>query len=163
MFKPKFHVIGPVTLDKGYAHYGENASFYTDKNINEFFSEALTKAQAIQASWEDFDNDGDGVVDMAFFIYAGEGENGCDDPNTIWPKEMESGGTINGTAYGAYACCNEVFDGATDGTGTMCHELSHALGLPDFYDTNYKMYGMDYWDLMDSGNYCENGLSLIHI
>lgn len=157
LFKPEFHVIGPVTLDKGYAHYGENSSFYTDKNINEFFSEALTKAQAIQTSWEDFDNDGDGVVDMAFFIYAGEGENGCDDPNTIWPKEMASGGTINGTAYGAYACCNEVFDGATDGIGTMCHELSHALGLPDFYDTNYKMYGMDYWDLMDSGNYCENG------
>lgn len=157
LFNPRFQVIGPVTLDYGYAYYGENSSFYADRNITQFFSEALTKAQSIQPSWEEFDNDGDGIVDMAFFIYAGEGENGCEDPNTIWPKEMSSGGSINGTEYGAYACCNEIFNGATDGIGTMCHELSHALGLPDFYDTNYKMFGMDYWDLMDSGNYCEDG------
>jgi M6 family metalloprotease-like protein len=39
----------------------------------------------------------------------------------------------------------------------MCHEVSHSLGLPDQYDTNYRALGMSYWSLMDSGNYCNNG------
>ena len=36
----------------------------------------------------------------------------------------------------------------------MCQELGHALGLPDFYDTKGKEYGLDYWDIMDTGCYC---------
>ncbi len=157
IFKPEFNVIGPVTLDESYAYYGKDASYNKDVNINAFFSEAIQKAQLVETDWSKFDNDGDGVIDMAFFIYAGEGQNGCDDTNTIWPKEMASGGNINGVRYGAYACCNETYDGSLDGIGTMVHELSHALGLPDFYDYNYVAFGMDYWDVMDSGNYCAGG------
>lgn len=38
--------------------------------------------------------------------------------------------------------------------GTACHEFSHCLGLPDFYDTsNSGIYGMDSFDLMDFGSY----------
>ncbi len=157
LFSPEFSVIGPVTLDSSYVYYGKDASYNKDVNINKFFSEAILKAQLITTDWSDFDNDGDGVIDMAFFIYAGEGQNGCDDANTIWPKEMPSGGNINGLRYGAYACCNETYKGTIDGIGTMVHELSHALGLPDFYDYNYSAFGMDYWDVMDSGNYCAGG------
>ncbi len=157
LFSPEFSVIGPVTLDSGYVYYGKDASYNKDVNINKFFSEAILKAQLITTDWSEFDNDGDGVIDMAFFIYAGEGQNGCDDKNTIWPKEMPSGGSINGVRYGAYACCNETYRGTIDGIGTMVHELSHALGLPDFYDYKYNAFGMDYWDVMDSGNYCAGG------
>ncbi len=157
LFSPEFTIVGPVTLSNGYAYYGEDASFRKDININEFYSEAIVEAQKIGTDWSRFDNDGDGVIDMAFFIYAGEGQNGCDDNNTIWPKEMPAGGSINGLRYGAYACCNETYQGALDGIGTMVHELSHALGLPDFYDYGYVAFGMDYWDVMDSGNYLNGG------
>lgn len=157
LFQPQFTVIGPIVLDKGYAYYGANEGWVKDKNIQEFFSEAIKKAFDTETDWTQFDNDNDGVIDIACFIYAGEGENASDDTNTIWPKETLKGGVINGISFGAYACNNETYEGKTDGIGTMCHELSHALGLPDLYDTNYAAYGMDYWDIMDSGNYCADG------
>ena len=46
-----------------------------------------------------------------------------------------------------------------DGIGTMCHEYSHCLGLPDFYDTNQKNFGMDEWSIMDYGCYNGDGFS----
>jgi len=156
-FTPNFHVIGPVTLDQGYAYYGKNSGSRKDVNIKEFYKESLLKAQELQEDWTIFDNNGDGTIDMAFFIFAGEGENGGGGANTIWPKEEANGGTIEGVQYGCYACCNETYKEETDGIGVFVHELSHALGLPDFYDYNYVAYGLDYWDVMDSGCYCQDG------
>ena len=163
-FTPEFIVIGPVTLDSSYVYYGKNSSTTTDVNLSKFYSQSLTKAQAIyEGSWDDFDNDGNGSVDMAFFIFAGEGENALDPDtdadaeNHIWPSERGSGGTINSVTYGAYACCNELYEGVIDGIGVFVHELSHALGLPDLYDTGYTLFGLDYWDVMDSGCYCADG------
>lgn len=160
-FTPVFVPLGPVTLSKSYSYYGQNSGSSKDIHISEFYSEAIKLAQGnIETNdWDYFDNNKDGKVDMVFFIYAGRGENDSHNRNEdlIWPKENGNGGTIGGISYGAYACCNEVYDGKTDGIGVMCHELSHALGLPDFYDTNYQAYGLDYWDLMDSGCYCRNG------
>ena len=156
LFTPEFVIIGPVTLDNSYEYYGRDGKS-KDTNINTFYSDAIKKAQQVYSNWSVFDNNNDNVVDMAFFVYAGEGQNGSDDANTIWPKESSTGGTINGTKYGCYACCNELYKGKTDGIGVFCHELSHAMGLPDFYDTNYVAYGMDYWDIMDSGCYCNSG------
>lgn len=156
-FTPEFVVIGPVTLDNGYEYYGKNSGTSYNVNIFSFYSESIKKAQAIFSDWMQFDNDSNNTVDMVFFLFAGEGENGSDDINTIWPEERPSGGTLNNVKYGCYACCNEVYDGKTDGVGVFVHEISHALGLPDFYDNNYVAYGMDYWDLMDSGNYCNYG------
>ena len=40
-----------------------------------------------------------------------------------------------------------------DGIGTICHEFSHCLGLPDMYDTQGNQYGMGTYDLMDQGSY----------
>lgn len=160
-FTPIFVPLGPITLSKSYAYYGKNSGSSKDVNIGEFYSESISLAQSqIETQdWSYFDNDSNGVVDMVFFIYAGRGENDSKSRNSnlIWPKENGGGGIINGIRYGAYACCNEIYNGKTDGIGVMCHELSHALGLPDLYDYGYEAYGMDYWDLMDSGCYCANG------
>ena len=162
-FTPEFVVIGPVTLGKSYAYYGEDTGGSKDIHIYDFYREAISQAQQLCTNWDQFDNDGNGNVDMAFFIYAGEGQNAHssqDEYKTlIWPKEEASGGNINGLRYGAYACTNELLGSYTDGIGCFTHELSHALGLPDFYDTNYVGYGLDYWDIMDGGCYCRNGFA----
>ena len=154
LFLPEFVIVGPVTLSSSYAYYGRNNGDLHDVNINVFVSQAVLRAQEIFDDWTQFDNDGDGVVDMIYFIYAGEGENGCDDENTIWPHEMVNERTIANVKFGAYGCCNELYMNIADGVGVMCHELGHALGLPDLYDTKGSEYGMDYWDIMDSGCYC---------
>ena len=50
-------------------------------------------------------------------------------------------------------------DGTTSDIGTMCHEFTHCLGLPDFYDVNGDddIFGMSTWSLMDYGSYNGDG------
>ncbi len=157
LFLPEFVIIGPVILPENYAYYGKNENGKKDVNITDFFKQSVAEAQKLEDNWNQFDNDNDGVVDMAYFIYAGEGENAQTDPNTIWPKEMSTTSSIGGVNLSCYAACNELYGGDPDGIGVMCHEFSHALGLPDLYDTEGDNYGLDYWDLMDAGCYCRNG------
>ena len=165
-----------VRLDHPASYYGENygeKGKNKDKNYQQFCSEAVTKATAIyDGEWKDFDNRGKSTeeqvnVDMVFFIFAGYGEANGGAESSLWPKESTSSVTINNICFSTSACCNEArmaysskageWITAPDGIGIMCHELSHALGLPDFYDTNYKAFGMDIWSLMDYGCHAGNG------
>lgn len=165
-FIPDFEVIGPITLTESYAYYGSNSP-YKDANIQKFYNEACQKAVTnFDVDWNYFDNDHNGTIDFVFFIYAGEGENAYYDNlpehlNLIWPKEQTSPMSvdINGArlTFGGYGCTNEEYEGIQDGIGTCIHELSHAIGLPDFYDTNYIAFGLDAWDVMDYGNYLPSG------
>lgn len=170
LFQPEFVIIGPVQLDYGYAHYGKNNASGQDSNYNLFRTHAVQKAVSqFDIDWlAQFDNRGKNQVDMVFFIFAGMGEANGGDANTIWPKETGSSATIGGIRFATNACCNElratamdddgnVTETAADGIGIMCHELSHALGLPDFYDTQGQGFGMDVWSVMDYGEYCANG------
>lgn len=169
-FTPRFVAIGPVTLPNDYEYYGKDASKYTkDVNIARFYQDALRLAIQSGVDFDQFDNDKDGKTDFVFFIYAGEGQNAygnteeCEEDgnpekaNLIWPKEQASDFRItldrNIYTFGGYGCTNEIYGTNVDGIGTMCHELSHGLGLPDLYDTSYVAFGMDFFDLMDSGNY----------
>lgn len=163
-FLPEFAIIGPVTLSKEMAYYGKNSGGAKDVNFSEFCNEALHLAMEEETNFlSKFDNDKDGTVDMAFFIYAGlpESDIGVTE-DAIWPKEMLTERTINGVKFSVSACCSELSlnnkgVGAPAGIGTMCHELSHSIGLPDTYDIGYTNLGMSYWSIMDSGNYCNNG------
>ena len=173
IFLPEFVIIGPVTLDHPESYYGENSGKSKDKNYAQFRNDAIAKATAIyEGDWKDFDNRGKSTdeqvqVDMVFFIFAGYGEAKGGAETTLWPKESTASVTINGIRFSTSACCNEkslaydskkeMYYNAPDGIGIMCHELSHALGLPDFYDTNYKAFGMDIWSLMDYGCHASGG------
>ncbi len=169
-FQPEFTAIGPVKLDKGYAYYGANSADGKRKDVNygEFTSEAITKATALGTDWNLFDNDGDGAVDLVMFVFAGLGESNSTDANAIWPKEVGGAGTIAGIRFAANSSVCESrlkrdesggYVTIPDGIGVFVHELSHALGLPDFYDTRGTAFGMDYWSVMDYGEYADNGFT----
>lgn len=158
VFSPEFVIIGPVTLTNNYQYYGQNSSKKNkDIHLGDLYKEAISKTEDMGIQWSQFDNNNDGIVDMAYFIYAGQGENSSGVASDIWPSERTTSETINGVTYGAYGCCNELLGSKADGIGVMCHELSHALGFPEFYDRNYKAFGLDFWDLMDAGSYCKDG------
>ena len=148
-FIPEYDIIGPVTLSRSYTYYGEDSGSSKDIHINDFFKEACRLATQKEVDWQKYDNDENGVVDFVFFIYAGHGQNQKGTESTIiWPKENASTfvvendeGTIR---FGSYGCTNEMYKGSQDGIGACVHEMCHGLGLPDFYDYNYKSYGMDY-------------------
>ena len=135
LFTPQFVVVGPVTLSRAYSYYGQNQGTEKDININQFYEEAIAKILELNVDLTQFDNNNDGVIDMLYFIYAGRGENevAADDPYTIWPKEQLVKSTIHDMDFGSFACCNELTGNKGSGIGVMCHELSHALGFPDFY------------------------------
>ena len=164
----EFDIAGPVTVAQKMAYYGANDSSGDDKAPGKMVAEAIELVDA-EINFKDYDWDGDGEVENIYLTYAGFGEaiNGAD-PNTIWPHQWQLsdrdcyGRALNkdGVKIDTYACGSELMgtSGKTlDGIGTMCHEYSHCLGLPDFYDTNDKNFGMNAWSLMDYGCYNGNG------
>ena len=168
-FQPEFTVIGPVQLDSVYGYYGGDRGGTKDTLYSKFVRESITKAQGLVEDWLQFDNDGNGKVDMCVVIFAGMGQNytnGYGDKNTIWPKEMPTSYTINGiTISGVSSSCElrptaasggVITSTQPDGVGVVIHEISHSLGLPDFYDTNNRAFGLDYWSIMDYGMYARS-------
>ncbi|HRS67858.1 MAG TPA: M6 family metalloprotease domain-containing protein [Paludibacteraceae bacterium] len=171
-YAPIFDVVGPVTVSQDMSYYGENDSYGNDKNVDKLVAEACSLANTqCEVDFTKYDNDGDGFVDFVYIIYAGYGENAGADPATIWPHnfymEYYSGGTpiFDGKKVNNYACSSEL-NGKSGtiraGIGTFCHEFSHVLGLPDYYDTdngtnydNNATPGM--WTLMDQGSYNNSG------
>lgn len=170
-FNLTFDVYGPVTVSKSYSYYGANDSDGNDLYPGEMVAEACGLVNTLGADFSKYDWDNDGVVDQVFLIYAGYGEHAGAAEGTIWPHEctlteeaMYGDGngavTFNGVTIDTYAVANEL-DGTTGnipaGIGTACHEFSHCMCLPDFYDTSgNEYYGMDMWDLMDYGSYAGN-------
>lgn len=166
-FRPQFDVIGPITLDKNVEYYGGNDKEGNDLRAREMVSEACRKAfSSVGVDFSLYDNDKDGYVDIVYVIYAGFGEASYPDrlENTIWPHQwqLEAPLPLGGVKVNRYACNNELkgYRGTElAGIGTFCHEFSHCLGLPDFYDTSAEgdAFGMDAWSVMDYGCYNNDG------
>lgn len=170
-FEPVFDVYGPVTLAKSQAYYGGN-----DEDGNDLRPQYAVKAGCEGLDdvidFSQYDNDNDGEVDLVFMYYAGKGEADRGGADCIWPHQWSllSGGinlTLDGKRVDNYACTNEIVSvgelkGKLCGIGTACHEFGHAMGLPDFYDTDYDDYngeagGLYEYSTMCSGSYNNGG------
>lgn len=163
LFELQFDVVGPFTTKNDYKYYGQNDADGLDLYPQEMIIE-MCQAADPEVNFADYDWDGDGLVDEVFVLYAGKGESDSSQKNTIWPHmwtiEEATGKTLplDGVEINVYACANELrSSGRINGIGTFCHEFSHCLGLPDFYDVYYDSFGMDDFDLMASGSYGGNG------
>ncbi len=168
-YDPIFDVVGPITLDKEMEYYGKNYGSWTDKNATDMIKEACLIADtAYDIDYAQYDNDNDGLVDFVYIIYAGYGEADSGIENTVWPHQWNlytKEGVIcevDGKKIDRYACGNEISfkSNQYDGIGTFCHEFSHVLGLPDFYETNNPAKGihtLSTWDIMDRGCYNNDG------
>lgn len=170
-YNPTFDVIGPVLVSQNYSFYGEpvkdaqgNVTAH-DKNPREMIKEACQLADASGVDFTQYDNDNDGYVDFVYVIYAGYGEADGGGANTIWPHQWSMAPLaikIDGKTLGRYACGCELnnISKVYDGIGTFCHEFSHVLGLPDFYETNNPLQNlrtMCEWSIMDYGPYNNDG------
>lgn len=167
LFTPEFTIIGPIEMDKNYGYYGEDGSSGNkDLRFGEMVREAFRKATATHKDWTQFDNDGNGEVDLCILLCAGFGQNYTNSigiTETIWPKEMPIRYvTDEVTMSGCCSACElrpTAASGSTitasqpDGVGVVIHEISHALGLPDLYDTRNVAFGLDSWSVMDYGMY----------
>lgn len=171
-FDLTFDIVGPIRAQHPYSYYGKNTDGRgNDAHAVDLVNEVCAEA-AKQRSFKDYDWDQDGTADLVYVIYAGYGEATGGDESTIWPHQstldnLEGGApSYGGVRMGKYACSNERTTHKTGkglaireedvimGIGVICHEFSHCLGLPDFYDIRYGgNLGMLTWSLMCQGSY----------
>lgn len=158
--------LGPmVTLSNGFAYYGEDDEEGNDQRA----AVAVAEACLLSDSEVDFS-----LYDFIYVFYAGgnPADGGASDDH-IWPHawNLPAAGIrlqLDGKLLTHYGTSSELMNlGYTElnftGIGTFCHEFSHILGLPDFYDVDgEKSGGRDdgLWgtlSLMDEGNYNNYG------
>ena len=177
-FSPQFDILGPVNLPQTREYYGGNVYRYStelDQQLGTMIYDACTGLTDVDFS--NYDNDGDGYVDVVVVLYAGVGEAQAWStvPESVWPCQWDMQESydwgcstigpfqLNGVTIDKYAVFNELegnnnYSRKIDGIGTFCHEFSHCLGLPDFYSTSgASTFGMSRWDIMDHGCYLDNG------
>lgn len=159
-FVPNFQVVGPYTLSQPLAYYGANDTS-GDQNPRDMVKEAchLAKQANPGLDFAQFDNDGDGLMDNCYIIYAGYSEASTANDNDIWPHSWYMGDEafqIDGITIENYSCSAELvgMPGAPaqptmDGIGTFTHEFGHILGLKDLYDTDDDTGGFG----VDPGTY----------
>ena len=176
-FSPRFDILGPVNLPQTRAYYGSNVYRYNtelDTQLGTMIYDACTGLEGVD--FTNYDNDGDGYVDVVVVLYAGVGEAQAwsSVPESVWPCQWDMQESydwgcsvtgpfqLNGVTIDRYAVFNELegsnnYSTRIDGIGTFCHEFGHCLGLPDFYNTGGgSSYGMSSWSIMDHGCYADN-------
>ncbi len=161
-------VVGPFTALRNMAYYGRNTGAGGgDANPFALFSEALDFASAA-TNLKDYDCDGDGLIDNIHIIFAGYGEEAGASSNAIWSHEMtfEPVEIMPGLGIDRYSCSPELRgnQGSLVTTiGPPCHEICHALGAMDFYDTDYERGGLfggtGLWDVMAQGSWNNEGVT----
>ena len=157
-FDPHFDVVGPVTVN--YSCTDPRGT----GNSDVIFNAALDSIDAV-VDFNDYDTDGDGEVDMVFFLVAGYSANyGGNNEDYLWPHMYYLYRTPphDGVRFGLYACSTEMagwenYWSDVNGIGTFCHEFGHVLGLPDLYDTDYSGSGGESrdpgeWSIMAGGS-----------
>ena len=164
-FAPQFDVVGPVEVDM------KSTEMNGTKNAWVVFAQAIANLSST-VDFSKYDADGDGYVDMMYFIVAGYGANYSGNNDAyLWPHkwslEYVDVPAYNGKRMGKYACSVELYGWESnnqtilDGIGTVCHEFSHVLGLPDEYDTDYEAGGQSHdpgqWSVMAGGSYSQLG------
>ncbi len=157
-FNPPFDVYGPYSSTR--------TAVQCNRNSASIFKAAL-KAANDEVDFSRYDNNNDGRVDMVYFLVAGYSSSyGGNNSGYLWPHASNlyySYISYDGKWMDRYASSTELYGWESspssvtvEGIGTICHEFSHVLGLPDFYDTDYDDSGGEShnpgaWDLMAGG------------
>ena len=172
-FQPEFQIVGPVSLPNEMKYYGGTSANGNDEKSSAMVSDALALVEdQIDFTQPDYDLDNDGRIDAVIIVYAGYGQNSGGPVESVWARANSSSAVVDGKQLGRFCMAselnlNEAYWSNRDlapqinGVGVFCHEFSHTMGLPDLYPTTSTAYldnqEMEYWDLMDGGEYVNNG------
>lgn len=163
-FKPRFDVVAKVTLPNGYKYYSAKSGSATDARRSEAIREAVRLAEEQGVDFSKYA--ASGRTPLISVLHAGPGEQedfGSDYEDFFWAHFSQTVISAKTTTFDSYLLTNEtmrdfdddgnVTDEYMTGIGTFCHEMGHALGLPDMYDVNHGTNGAGntpgYWDVMD--------------
>ena len=170
-FEPEFEVYGPVNLGKPLATYG--AGYSSEENMGLLLTDACTAVDD-EVDFTQYDSNDDGNIDLIYISYAGFSQSiAGNSTDCIHPKSgyLSLAKSFDGMDVKRYGVNNELNGTPADqangpiinGIGLFCHEFSHCMGLPDLYPKSGSIaeacinQNMDYWSLMDAGEYTANG------
>lgn len=160
-----FDVYGPITVHQKAQPYDEPDA-RTRNYGRESFVEATKKVidATPDINWKQYDWNGDGYVNQVIYVYACySGNTGQTSYGYIWPNTSTFSAITapDGTKIRDYSSSGERWPTSSVilcGLGTICHEFTHSLGLPDLYRTDISdNVILDMWDLMDGGNFTNYG------
>ena len=160
-------IYGPYTSQNVMSYYGKNTSSGgSDAHALELCIEAM-KSLPDTIDFSRYDNDKDGLIDNVHIIFSGYGEEAGGPSNAIWSHEYPHRINLKneiGYSLAGYSCSPELRGNSgadISYIGVVCHELGHALGAMDYYDTNYgtggEYDGTGKWDIMASGSWNDDG------
>ena len=172
----KFDVYGPIkvdTLSQPYPNPNENTKNYGRDILRRAtlqFLDSVAAGVYDSYGWDGdfgkYDWNNNGSINQVIYVYAGLPGNISSDKcyGHIWPNTsaFSTITTASGYKIANYTCSGELWPTSplrSCGIGTICHEFTHSLGLPDIYPTtNDAGYSVcDEWDLMDGGNFTNYG------
>ncbi len=155
-------VVGPVQCNNTTAYYANRTSNW---------ARGVATAADVLVDFSEFAVDG--IVPRYHIIFAGYGDENIDNGQQIWShKSSHTTIMLDGVSVGTTYSCSPELSGRLGtiitGIGVVCHELTHTLGAPDYYDTDYGSSGGDYpgtgdWDLMGSGGHNNSGRTPAHV
>lgn len=165
MLNLQFDVYGPVKVDILAQPY-QNPSSSTRNYGRDAFIEATNQVidQHPEIDFSVYDWNGNRKIEQVIFVYAGLPGNIGTNYGYIWPNtsSFTTITTPDNYKISNYTASGELWPTKSKnscGVGTICHEFSHSLGLPDIYPTvSSAGYSVcDEWDLMDGGNFTNYG------
>ena len=176
LFSPVFDVYGPVLLEKPVAAYGKDRMDKGERLGDEAPERALYEACRQlegEVDFASYDADQDGILDLVLFFYAGFDQASGASADAIWSHHADVqtcmdqevvDARFGDVGLGYYFCTSELrgTEGAQAvGIGPVIHEMGHALGLPDLYDTDGAKTGlaggMYQFSVMAEGLYNKQG------
>lgn len=154
----------PSTL--GWRRAPETYAYYVDDNYgtespypnnSQKLCEDLVDLVDSLVDFSQYDNDQNGFVDVVMIVHAGPGAEFSGSRSDIWSHKWSMiPRNKDGVYVSEYTIMPEFWNGPGDMTiGVFCHELGHAFGLLDLYDTDGSSFGTGYWSVMSTG--CWNG------
>jgi M6 family metalloprotease-like protein len=133
--------------------------------------EAVPQADA-SVDFAQYDNDNDGYVDFTGLIHSGADMAATGNPCETW-SHMNTVSFVSDIAGSPYKLGVPTTDFNAAGQpvlvdrvltipeinldiGVAVHEMMHALGEPDYYNTSYTSAGTGDWDIMAGGSWFGN-------
>ncbi len=117
--------------------------------------EDLVDLADASVDFSEYDNDGDGYVDVVMIVHSGPGAEFTGNSTDIWSHKWGiAPRSKDGKYVSSYTIMPEYWSSPGDMTiGVFCHELGHAFGLPDLYDTDGSSNGIGRFSLMAGGSW----------
>lgn len=162
-----------VKLPHNMEYYGGNRDKSgSDKNPQQMIIDAVLAADKY-VDFSQYDNDKNNMVDNVMVIHSGYGEEGGAEANTVWSHRYMLGDKaveVDGVKVSDYITFPELSENRGENStniGVLVHEFGHALGLPDYYDTDAGAsggigLGLGDWDVMDHGSWNASGVTPAH-